>query len=815
VAVEAPRHHKEIIYYLLFCLVTGAGAVYFSLQSYLNVKADAERRLKTKSYLIGEVIKGSFAGAEETDPGWLASRVASITLDSTALLAIFDETGTLLARNRGMSELAGGRLDRAHLDSLRRAPSGLLTENARLPIDPVSRLYGIRKIDGLPFIVMVGIADSEWLGIWWQSGWQTMGAVLMLWVVAIIALFYYRRLLRQQQALLANIDTLQQTQLQLAVSEAQQHNNAVLLRSAIETIGEAFVVFDENDRLLVCNEHYKAVYPDTAPAMIPGATFEEIIRYGIAHGQYPSAVGNEEAWIAERLAIHRNCDSTLIQQTRDGLWLKIKEQRTPTGQIVGFRVDVTELYQAKEAAETASRTKSDFLANMSHEIRTPMNAIIGLTGLLMDTDLNPGQLDYLSKVNRSAKALLRLLNDILDTSKIEAGELSIEAAPFELMQVLGDVHDLFEITLREKGLDWKLSVAEGTPLLLIGDSLRLGQIFINLLGNAIKFTHHGSVGIEVGHRQQPDGRITLQASICDTGIGMTPAQTEKLFKAFSQADASISRKYGGSGLGLVITRHLVEMMGGTINVDSAPGRGTRITFTVDLLPAGKTLAHTASANPVDSAHQAASLTERALPIRDAHALIVDDHETSLMMLEAMLKKLGLRTTVARSGEEAIGLLTKNRFDVVLMDVQMPDMNGHEAALQIAQLTNPPPVVAVSASAMAEDRAMSFASGMVEHVTKPIHLGELLDVLLQVIRQRAPSAPLALDKEKLAPMLAELADMLAQRKFAARRLAEEIEGLLVNTELEAAFLPVSESIRKLQNVEAIAALAGFEQLFHAA
>ena len=400
----------------------------------------------------------------------------------------------------------------------------------------------------------------------------------------------------------AHLQTVQQQQYAAEVLRCTQQElleQANTLRTAIDAIDEAFVLFDENDRMVFCNEKYRSLIPIDKRTDLHGKTFEELLYIRIKAGSYANLtnvpVEEQKAWVRERMAIHNAGQQAIEQKLHDGRWLRIVDRKTPTGYTVGFRVDITHIKQMQEEAEAANRAKSNFLANMSHEIRTPMNAIIGMTALMLNTSLTPRQRDYLGKVHISAKALLQLLNDILDYSKIEAGRMELEKEPFELAEVVRWVHDLFAHQLETKQLEWKLDIDPHLPRYLVGDALRLSQILSNLVSNAVKFTQHGSVHLQLSLKGETDQTVTLQGSVSDTGIGMTAEQVQRLFAAFTQADSSITRKYGGSGLGLSIVQQLTELMGGGVQVQSTAGQGSIFSFQLtfariapDLLPIKKT-----------------------------------------------------------------------------------------------------------------------------------------------------------------------------------------------------------------------------------
>ena len=395
-------------------------------------------------------------------------------------------------------------------------------------------------------------------------------------------------------------DLAERRRLEKALRESEQ-----VLRAAISAIDEAFVIFDPEDRLMLFNDKYREVYASSADLLVEGNSFEHIIRVGAERGQYSAAFGRIDAWVAERLAAHQSGNTTLEQRLDDGRWLRIVERKTPAGHIVGFRVDITALKQAQEAAEASSRAKSEFLANMSHEVRTPLNAVIGLTELLFDDTLTPRQASHLRKIHGASLALLDTLNDILDYSKVEAGHLVIENRPMQPAEVAQSAGELFAARLAEKNLAFALEIAPEMPSTVTGDPLRLSQVLNNLLSNAIKFSDGGEVRVQLAVAAAYADGWLLRFSVSDTGLGMNAEQLARIFQPFTQADSSITRNFGGTGLGLSICKRLVGLMGGDIGVLSEPGKGASFSFTVRVGLAA------AAPEPAPAATLAASLPDAA------------------------------------------------------------------------------------------------------------------------------------------------------------------------------------------------------------
>ena len=512
----------------------------------------------------------------------------------------------------------------------------------------------------------------------------------------------------------------------------------VMLAHAIKSTNECVSITDLEDRLLFVNEAFQRTYGYGEDELIGKPI--TIVRSdknapGVVREINPAT--QEGHWQGE-----------VQNRTKCGrefpVFLSTSLIRDETGRpfaLIGVAQDITErkraemeMRRAKEDAEAATRAKSEFLANMSHEIRTPMNAIIGMTGLLLDTDLTPEQQDFAETIRSSSEGLLTIINDILDFSKIESGRLEIERHPFDLRGCLDAALDLFTEKAAGKGLDLACVLDEGVPDTVLGDDMRLRQILANLLGNAVKFTQKGEVVVSVTSRRldSTDGHDPsagnpqmheVHFAVADTGIGIPDDRMGRLFQSFSQVDASTTRKYGGTGLGLAISKRLCELMGGSMWVESTPGKGSTFHFTViSESVAGQKRVYADGEHAVG--RRSVRGSARRFPLR---VLLAEDNVVNQKVALKILERMGYRADVAGDGLEVLEALRRQKYDVVLMDVQMPEMDGLQATRRIVQEApngNRPRIIAMTAHAMQGDREKCLDAGMDDYISKPINVEEL-------------------------------------------------------------------------------------------
>ncbi len=728
------------------------------------------------------------------------------------------------------------------------------------------------------------------------------------------------------------------------LAEDEARRSAELLRGAVEALDDAFVLYGPDDRLVMCNQRHRDIYPESAVMMEPGNSFEEIVRYAAEHGQYADNMRSVDDWVAERVALHRQPHSRLTQRLADGRTLRIVERRMADGHTVGFRVDISELVQAthkaeqashaaeqasqkaeeasqgasrslarlqaiydilpmgltvtdpqgriidcnpaserllgiskeehvrrstdandwtvlredgttmpteefpsvralqlgvaitdslmqvvtpesaiwlsvsampvkhdalgvviayadvteqrqqrqallaaKVQAEQASRAKSQFLANMSHEIRTPMNAILGMLALLKKTDMSARQTDYAGKTEGAARSLLGLLNDILDFSKVEAGKMLLDPNPFRIDQLMRDLSVIVSANVGTKPVEVLFDIDPALPRRLVGDAMRLQQVLINLSGNAIKFTERGEVVVSVRVLEQGAGSVTLRMAVRDTGIGIAPENQARIFSGFTQAEASTTRRFGGTGLGVAISQRLVALMGGELRLDSALGQGSIFHFTLQL-PVAAADGEEQAADGLSRLQslQLMKLRQPVQPLQPApplRALVVDDNPTARDVLRRMAQSLGWAVDAADSGEAALSLLQDQltrgeRYDAVFVDWQMPGLDGWATTRQIREgrlAGDASVVVMVTAHGreMLEQRSSTDQQLLDGFLVKPVTASMLLDAVVDARRSHDLPHPSARGAQPAGARLAGMRLLVVEDNLNNQQVAREL------------------------------------------
>jgi len=560
-----------------------------------------------------------------------------------------------------------------------------------------------------------------------------------------------------------------------AASEGRVSAERDKLRAVLASLGAGVAQLDEAGRLVSMNPEGERILGCRTEELagrcfLSWALRKEDAKEGGAEG----APGCSIEAVRVEDSLFRCRDGSLVDVS-----YAITPLETPSDTVAAVLVffDLTErrrmeqaVREAMEAAETASRAKSEFVANISHEIRTPLNAVIGMTSVLLGSDDLPvEQRDHVQTIRKSGEALLSLINEILDFSRLEAGRMPLEEHPFLLSERVAIAFELVAPEARRKGLRLRWEVGAGCPEVLVGDAARLQQILLNLLCNAVKFTPSGEVVLTVDFAAQEGEDAVLSFRVCDTGVGFPPDRIEELFSPFLQADASTSRRYGGSGLGLAISRRLVERMGGRISAEGHPDQGSIFTFTVRFRRGTEADLASAALLTLEPAARPAGAPE------SLRILLAEDNPLNQKVARLLLEKLGYSADLAANGLEVLAALERQDYDLVLMDVMMPELDGLEATRRIVTrwpAERRPRIVALTASAMREDRERCLAAGMDEYLSKPIDLRALSETL-----QRAnPGTPAEPDTPSL-PMIDELWRLDPQETI---RL---VESFLVHLDLQ--------------------------------
>ena len=704
-----------------------------------------------QSQTTGEPVLYALRAVQMPDGGHrvVAAEVAASRLTESLVSAAGASDGSVtLERSNGtlLASAPAGAPWASRMPQAQLTLAQLDGHSHRMParLDGVPALVAARPTVTADLVVAVSLPLQTLLAPWQQERQRIAGVAgglaLLVLLAAVLARWQFGRLLQARAEL------------------SQSH---ATLNHALGAMADGFLLCDANDNVLRWNERYSDLFPWLRPVLRQGLPFRVLAETAARHTLPAGDPAARAAWVEMRIRLHRAADRAWEQDLGNGLVVAAVERRTPDGGVVSVVRDITaderRLRQATAAAQAANDAKSQFLANMSHEIRTPLNAVLGLNALLLGSRLTLEQRRHAELIGNAGQLLLALINDILDVSKIEAGRLELHEQPIDMASAAQEVVALLRERATEKGLQLRLHLAPELPARVMADPVRVRQVMFNLVGNALKFTDQGSVEVRLDHRLQDDGQVLLLLTVQDTGIGIPPEAVGQLFDRFTQADTTAARRHGGSGLGLAIAKEVAVMMGGDISVSSQPQVGSTFSArmcckptpadapVLDVVAEGfePTQVMEMDSGPAPlppAAWPARQGDEHAHAPRGAaqrlHVLVAEDNTVNQVLIQAVLQRMGHWAEIAVNGVAAVRAAQRDAHDLVLMDMQMPEMDGLDATRAIRQLPGPAarvPIVAMTANARPEDRRACLDAGMDDYVSKPIDLHDLAAAIDRAMR----------------------------------------------------------------------------------